>query len=529
MKSIISNTYFKKLDLNAVLLSLYLTFVWFSYLFVFVTRDKRFLILLTVFLGIITYSICHWGLHFISKVSIDNKKIPSTKSKLLVLGISTAICLSILMIWFVQFSPGSFSPDSISQYEQALHGNYSDWHPVWHTLLFFTLPLKLTGEIGSIVLFQIIYFSAIIGYASMTLYKHVGIKGSILGMSYILLNPYTELILLYPWKDVGFAISCMLAMAMIIEIYLSSGTWSNQWWRCVLLGLTLTNATLFRHNGFFFTLPALVTLVFIMNKKQWMKVTITFVVCLILIKGPIYYALNVESPSNRVSEGVGLPLTIIGNVAKETPEVFDRDTLSVIYKIASKEDWQNIYICGNFNSIKWQGANLSFVDKTSLSKILEITTECFIQSPKSSLIAFFSLTDMVYGIETGLEGDISLEMANNDYGITYSGAMNPDLSSFMSKYHLLMSQTIFKYLRSIGVSMIIMLYFLLGTSNLKVWEDWKKLALCLPIFTYNFGTMLLLSGPDSRFFYVSFLICPLVVCLAICKRKEQVDKVDKYL
>ena len=29
------------------------------------------------------------------------------------------------------------------QLEQAITGKYNDWHPVWHTIIFFTIPIKI--------------------------------------------------------------------------------------------------------------------------------------------------------------------------------------------------------------------------------------------------------------------------------------------------------------------------------------------------------------------------------------------------
>jgi hypothetical protein len=63
--------------------------------------------------------------------------------------------------------------------------------------------------------------------------------------------------------------------------------------------------------------------------------------------------------------------------------------------------------------------------------------------------------------------------------------------------------------------MLAMLAFMLGRSNLRRWVEWKRLFLCLPVFVYNFGTMLLLSSIDYRFFYETFLLCPLVILIML--------------
>ena len=76
---------------------------------------------------------------------------------------------------------------------------------------------------------------------------------------------------------------------------------------------------------------------------------------LITVKGPVYRILNVEEPDSRISESVGLPLTVIGNVMKENPVAMDEEMLDFAYSIAPYELWQKQYVCGNFNAIKFAG------------------------------------------------------------------------------------------------------------------------------------------------------------------------------
>ncbi len=45
----------------------------------------------------------------------------------------------------------------------------------------------------------------------------------------------------------------------------------------------------------------------------------------------------------------------------------------------------------------------------------------------------------------------------------------------------------------------------------------------IPILTYDFGTMLLLTGDDSRFFFITFLLVPLTVFLALYDREEKTN------
>lgn len=506
-----------RFDIKSMLLTMYLTAVWIAYIVVFVTDKVSDLILLIICVGICTYVVSHVILNVVKKMDFNPINERCFKHKVTMFVLCTVICFICMMIWYIGYNPGAFSPDSIAQYKQVISGNYNDWHPVWHTLIFFALPLTLTGRIESIVLFQMVCFSFSIGYMSMVIYKYMGKWKSFIAVAFILLNPYTGCILLYPWKDVGFAIVGLLSMAMMVEVYLSDGEWLYGWWKYILLGAALANMILFRHNGILFSAFALVGLLFNLNKIKWLRVAVVMAAFLITVKGPVYRILNVEEPDSRISESVGLPLTVIGNVMKENPVAMDEEMLDFAYSIAPYELWQKQYVCGNFNAIKFAGGDLTVVNESSIGEIMRITVKCFIYAPKASFRAFFALTDMVYGLENGMEGYVYPEIIQNDYGIQYKG--NENVYGFLESYRSLMTRTSFRYISSIGFTILIMIVVMLGKNSLRKREDQKKILLCIPILTYNFGTMLLLTGPDSRFFYISYLVCPLVVCLAV-RRKE---------
>ena len=74
----------------------------------------------------------------------------------------------ILFTRYLTYAQGAFSPDSIDQLGQVISGKYNDHHPVLQTLFAFALPLKVTGKVEAIVIFQIIEFSGIFAYLAYT-------------------------------------------------------------------------------------------------------------------------------------------------------------------------------------------------------------------------------------------------------------------------------------------------------------------------------------------------------------------------
>ena len=126
----------------------------------------------------------------------------------------------------------------------------------------------------------------------MVIYKHSSLKISLISIAYILLNPFTGWMLIYPCKDVGTAITGCLAMIMAMEAYFSR-EWAKKWWRLVLLGIMLANTTLFRYNAILFTLVLAIALLFILDKKQFFIMFATFIIFVFIIKVPVYKILNV--------------------------------------------------------------------------------------------------------------------------------------------------------------------------------------------------------------------------------------------
>jgi hypothetical protein len=159
------------------------------------------------------------------------------------------------------------------------------------------------------------------------------------------------------------------------------------------------------------------------------------------------------------------------------------------------------------------------VEEKGYFYVLKLMAKCFKVSPDASLKALFSLTDMVYGIDTGLEGNVNVGIVDNECGIQYAG--NYILKILLKGYATLINYSVLKYFRTYGVVMIAVLVCVIGKMKWKSWESWKKMFLFLPLFSYNFGTMLLLTGDDSRFFYITFLLCPLLILFALYEKKEK--------
>lgn len=430
------------------------------------------------------------------------------------------------LFWFTAYYPGAYSFDSINQYAQVIAGHYSDWHPVLHTLFSFTLPLTLTNTPASIGLFQIICFSLVLGMIASTVYTYCGKKWALVLMLPIIFSPWTLNIAMYPWKDVQFALASAMSMAIATKAFFGRELWSKSVANVLLLAFFFTLATVFRHNGVLFTLPLVATLLLYMPVKRWLLLIGTIIAAIILIRGPVYTILDVEKPGNRVLETMGFPLSVIAYVAKECPQCLDKETGNFIYALTKTEPkWKENLRLEGFNTIKWAdgGVDYAIIENTGRWKIIKMMMHCLKDAPVQSAIAIGGLTSIVYGLEINCDNEPGIE--SNEFNIAYKG--NNVMRNFSLFYSAAIKRTPIRFfLCTIGMPIIVMLAFILFRSHLTK-GDVKKVLLCTPIFVYDFGTMLFLSGAESRFFYVNMLTYPLVVTIMLSK---PIDKLrDLYV
>lgn len=504
-----------------IILSTYLSLIYIALVIVFISENPIFIISTTIIFYMLAYIISRYILTLLSKLQLTPPTSFTGKDKLIVFAISSILCFAVMMIWFTGFRPGSFQGDCISQLTQAMTGKYNDWHPAWQTILVFSIPLKLTcGKLWAIVFFQMIWFSLAIGYMCTVIYEYAGRWWTVIAFVYIVLNPFTGQMMLYPWKDSIFSIAGLIAMIMICRIVSTNGAWADKPSHILLLAVIIANVSIFRRNGILFSVPLLLIMSIPLTFKQWSRIIIAFIVSLILIKGPLYNIMNVKTTFPTALQSVGLPMTIIGNVAKETPELMDPTIAEFVYSIAPQETWDSVYELGNFGKIRYYASiNEQPFEDAGVLNISKMALKCFVISPKASFKALFALTDIVYGVDLNDDGYIGAQIEHNDLGLIYQG--NPTVASLLTTYYKLFRLHGYNFLRQSAFSILFLLSLGLAKFDSFSINALKGIAYILPVYTYSFGTMLLLTSPDSRFFFITYLICP-VYCVIVLLTHNQI-------
>ena len=161
-----------------------------------------------------------------------------------------------MLIAQLAFFPGSFGNDNLVQLEQVYSGSYSNWHPVLHTWLFFTLPLKLVPQHWFIVTYQLIWYSLAMGYLLYVLFTS-GSPRWLLAITWFLIvcNPNSIDLMLYPLKDSAMTIFCIVLFAQLVRIYLSQGQWLKKPLHLLLFALFAFLTMGMRHNAVLLIAP----------------------------------------------------------------------------------------------------------------------------------------------------------------------------------------------------------------------------------------------------------------------------------
>lgn len=263
---------------------------------------------------------------------IESLKNPRTQDQKLPLQMKILLPVILLccwLPWFLYNFPGVMTPDSISQYSQAMGlTGYSDHHPFAHTLLIklllsmgMALFDNVYAAIACYTVFQMVLMALLLCYCICVLYRYgAGRKLCLLFLIFYACVPYNGSFAVTMWKDVlfsGFLLLFALCLYCLLHLYAAGERLKKQPGLLALLLLSGFLVCLFRSNGlyvFLLTAPFLI----IVLRREWKLLLPGILAVLVLalfIKGPVYDALGVAEPA--FSESLSIPAQQIARVVYE--------------------------------------------------------------------------------------------------------------------------------------------------------------------------------------------------------------------
>lgn len=307
----------------------------------------KLIILVSVFVGLFIgfYYILRY-LYFelcnkrISKYLLKDGNEIATKNKVIQfyvkhIQISTfIICVICFLPYFLYQFPGIMTPDSIVQYEQALHiTDYSNHHPWIHTLILelfynighlFTTSDTVASSLYTVV--QMCFMAFCASFVVDTLKKLNLRDGICMAVTlFYAVVPYNAVFAITVWKDVPFAGIAALFVCLLIrvDIYIRSDVKKKISTAVYIISIVITGTALalFRSNALY-ALIVLLPFLFVHYKNCW-KITLsaigTVLLLIFLFKVPLMKSFNVSSPDTV--ESLSIPLQQVANVIVNDREI----------------------------------------------------------------------------------------------------------------------------------------------------------------------------------------------------------------
>ena len=476
------------------------------------------------------YALVHYLCKVLRRVKFE---LPGNQGKkkigfgLLVFFLTTLI----LGIYYVAYYPGGLIIDTFNQWYQVQKGYLLDWHPAIHTLLFLKIPSLICNSLAFVNFLQILWLGLGFAYLGMVM-ESWGIPrvwciaAVVLGLA----HPASSIVLSFCWKDTALTIFVIILTAQTLEILFSHGRWLKVWYHPVLFGLFGALAALMRHNAILLIGPwmMLVAVLFWKEIKYYgFLAGIWTLIFMGAIKGPVYKVLHVQNHPQVSAEMLGVPMTVLANVLVNEPEALNNEARDFLYRIGDQELWTSTYQEGNWNSAKWMGADISndVIEEEGAGQVLRYTLDAAKASPYYTYRAVVKLFEVVWrpaGNEVSWSYQVNV--GDNAYGYETGG--------------VLWLQKVLDVVREISihgnifttwgwnVGFFILLLLFVGISRMK--SGWQHCLCWVPVLCYDFGTALLLCGPDFRFFSFNTVVTFPLILAMLCEVGGGSSDVESY-
>ena len=401
--------------------------------------------------------------------------------------------------------PGGVSYDASNQWRQAHSGEFNNWHPVFHTLLIW-LVTRVRDSYPFAVCMQIAAFSAAMAYLTATLNRRGVPAWLALGAhALVCASLPVRNTLMYLGKDSAMTAAVLVVAAQTVHMLHTRGVWLKRPRNAVCFGLTLAAATLLRHNAILWTLPLLICalLCFPWGRRGAALAAGVTVLTLVLVRGPLYGALDVVYPDNTTEESVGIPMTILWDVRAQAPEVLDGETATFLSGLAEDGEWGDVYQLHRYNSIKFT-YDRELIAGRSVTDILSMAGRAALAEPRLAFETVNAVTGLVWDV-TGQNRGYETVSNSGDLPLYGRATLNRLGQAALAVIDAPLAWTPVRWLtENIGAQLLMMLLVALWALRRRGVD---VLALALPVLCYDLGTMLLLCGDDARFFQCSMAVC----------------------
>jgi len=207
-----------------------------------------------------------------------------------------APCYMVWTIYLLAFWPCSMSPDSLSQWNDALSGHFRDWHPAFHSMNFWLIA-QLWRTPSAIAFTQIFFLGLTVAWG-LRIIRKLGVPQIFIIISCLLLalSPVNGFMIITLWKDVAYSIAVFVLTLIVLQIVISDGRWLTKRRAWIFMGIILALTAIYRHNGLSVALgtPALLLMIYRKFRKELLFAFLLGSMLYVGIRGPLYSLLDIQ-------------------------------------------------------------------------------------------------------------------------------------------------------------------------------------------------------------------------------------------
>lgn len=399
--------------------------------------------------------------------------------------------------------------DFYKSFTEAINNQYTNWHPVIFTLIFAKLPTAIFGNerVVTFVFYEFVR-AVCISFCLCKMEKYASKKFAIISLLYYMFMPLSIHSVASQTKGTAMGEFFIVGFSLLLQyLYKDDNKKINI--TDILVGILFALSLLMRKNGVLFFVFIFIGIYFIMPKKNYLRVVLSFIASILIITKVVYsfFAITNLPNSHNKHEALGVPLTVISAFMKYDIEDVDDYTYNFAKELVKDEleIYDGFDIDLGYHSVRWNPKidyeNIYKVfDKYSAIDIIKMAYNLSLKNSKLAIKSIINLTKGVYGFR-------------NWQGITNKSGKILGKNFIISIYHFFLSIDV-SFINLFVIATVFAKRLLYIRKKDKTIDKYKVFNLCLSlaILMYSFGTMILLSCSDAtHYFMINSMFFPLYI------------------
>lgn len=448
-----------------------------------------------------------------------------------IFAVSFSVILGCWILVWLAYYPGLWNYDPW-QVEQFINNDYSEFHPLIHTLLLgasYSLGLRLGNANYGVIIYDFVQMMIMAGIFAFTycyIYKHISSKiWRAITLLFYAVFPANSILAISTTKDVIFSGLVLLCSVLVLEIMEINEPCRKKVILCAIFLFACPIMLLFRNNAVYaFGLMGVFCLVLAITRKEGWKVMAFICACLLLFVSERSFMRNILDPEpGSKNELFSVPSQQFGRIYNSIGETGNLEALELIQCYYDMEELE--YEPSIADNMK---GGLKLDNENSALNYVKTSLKLFGLYPAVSVDAFLYLTEGWWNIndvsfstlyEVEWDGAVEhrygylLTTIKPGFGITHESKI-PWLEELMEK---LISKNEYQNLPIISLLFSPALYiWVLVVSTVVIIKRAKpEYLLIFGFLWFLFATVL--AGPCVLVRYAyPFIVCsPILICMMI--------------